>query len=118
MNLTVNGHIITGGSTPTIAAAAAACTAPTVSISGTDTAGVVTVTTGTGCGATGQLATVTFASAFGATPKIVLTPASGETAALLGYQDDAALSTTGFHIGVFGVPNDATTYKWHYYALQ
>ena len=117
-NLTVNGHIITGGSTPTIAANAAACTSPTVSVSGTDTAGSITVTTGTGCAGGGQLATVTFAGAFGATPKIVLTPASAAAAGLNAYQDDASLTTGAFSVGVVGTPADTTTYKWHYYALQ
>ena len=117
-NLTVAGHIITGGSAPTIAANAAACTTPTVSVSGTDTAGTITVTTGTGCSVGGQMATVTFASAFGATPKIVLTPASSAAAGLNAYQDDAALTTGSFRIGVVATPTDATTYKWHYYALQ
>lgn len=117
-NLTVAGHIITGGAAPTIAANTAACTSPTISVSGTDTAGTVTVTTGTGCASGGQIATVTFATAFGAAPKIVLTPASAAAASLNAYQDDAALTTSEFRIGVVNTPTDATTYKWHYYALQ
>jgi parallel beta-helix repeat protein len=118
MNLTIAGHIITAGSNPTIAANTAACTTPTVSVSGTDTAGSVTVTTGTGCAAPGDLATITFATAFGATPKVVLTPASANAAGLNAYLDDASLTTSNFRIGVVNTPTDATTYKWHYYALQ
>ena len=74
-NLTVNGHIISGGSAPGIAAGAAACTSPTVSIAGTDTAGLITVTTGTGCATAGKLATITFSAAFGVAPRVTLTPA-------------------------------------------
>jgi hypothetical protein len=117
-NLSVAGHIVTGGATPSVAANAAACTAPTVSISGTDTAGSIIVTTGTGCGATGSLATVTFVTAFGATPKIVLTPAGANAAQLNAYQDDSALTTGSFQVGIVNAPADSTTYRWHYYALQ
>ncbi len=117
-NLTVAGHIISGGSTPSIAADAAACTTPTVSVSGTDTAGVISVTTGTGCGTGGSLSTITFATPFGATPRVTLTPAGAGAAALSAYLDDASLTTSSFNIGVTNAPVDATTYKWHYHALQ
>lgn len=117
-DLTVGGHVITAGSTPSIAAQAAACTSPTVSISGTDTAGSVTITTGTGCAAPGDLVTTTFASAFAVAPRVVLTPANGNSAALNAYIDDASLTTGSFRIGVVNVPSDATMYKWNYYALQ
>ncbi len=117
-NLTVAGHIITGGSAPTISANAAACASPTVSVSGTDTAGSITITTGTGCTAGGDLATVTFATAFGASPKVALTPAGASAAGLNAYLNDASLTTGGFTVGIVGTPADTTVYKWHYYALQ
>ncbi len=74
--LTVGGHIIganTSGST-TVAANTAVCgTGCTVTISGNDTSGLITVNTGTGVTA-GTLATVTFASDYGAAPRVILTP--------------------------------------------
>lgn len=117
-NLVVNGHIVSGGSTPTIAAGAAACTTPTVSVSGTDTSGTITVTTGTGCGATGKLATVTFSSAFGAAPRITMTPAGASGAALQAYVDSATTSTTTFDLGTATAPANSTTYKWYYHVIE
>jgi hypothetical protein len=117
-NLTVNGHVITGGSTPGIAAGAASCTSPTVSIAGNDTAGVITVTTGTACASSGKLATVTFASAFGAAPRVNITPASAGSVGLGAYIDNSTISTTAFDLDVTGTPADSTTYVWNYFTFQ
>lgn len=117
-DLTVNGHIVSGGSAPTIAAGTAACTTPTVSIAGTDTAGIITVTTGTGCAATGKLAAITFATAFGAAPKVTLTPALAASATLQSYIDSATIATTAFDLNTGTAPADATTYKWFYQVIQ
>lgn len=116
--LTVNGHIIGGGSTPSIAAGVAACTTPTVSVTGSDTAGTVTVTTGTGCLSSGKLATITFAAAFGSAPRVTLTAAGANAAGLNSYIDDATISTTTFDIGTSAIPLSTTTYKWYYHAIQ
>jgi hypothetical protein len=117
-NITVNGHIVTGGSAPAIAAGSAACTAPSISVSGTDTSGTITITTGTGCAAGGTLATVTFATPFGVAPRVLLTPATANAAGLASYIDSTAVSTTSFAIGANTTPADSTTYKWNYIALQ
>jgi hypothetical protein len=113
--LTINGHIVTGGSTPTIAAGAAACTSPTVSVVGTDTAGTVTITTGTGCSGTGTMATVTFASAFAATPRVSLTPGDTNSANLKFYR---TRSTGSFTVTAAATPTDATTYTFDYLVQQ
>jgi hypothetical protein len=117
-NLTVNGHIITGGVSPAVAAGAAACTTPTVSVSGTDTSGTITVTTGTGCAAPGKLATVTFATAYGAAPRVVIAPGSALAAGLSAYTDNATVSTTGFDLATGAAPASSTTYKWNYWIAQ
>lgn len=117
-NITVSGHIISSGSAPTITADTAACTTPTVSVSGTDTAGVIIVTTGTACAAPGTMATINFSTAFGAAPNITLTPAGAAAAGLGVYIDDATLASGSFKIGASTTPTDATTYKWYYHALQ
>ncbi|HSX02359.1 MAG TPA: hypothetical protein VLI05_03535 [Candidatus Saccharimonadia bacterium] len=116
--LTVNGHVVTAGSAPGIAAGAAACTGPTVSLSGTDTAGLITITTGSSCGATGKLATITFANAFGAAPRVVLTPAEANAAGLRYYYDSATTSTTSFDLDTATAPANTTTYKFSYQVLQ
>lgn len=113
--LTLDGHVITAGTAPTIAAGAAACTTPTVSVSGNDTAGQITITTGTGCGATGLLATVTFHGAYGAAPHVQLTPRSAQAAGLLVYQ---TATTTQFTLNCSTAPSDTTTYVFDYLTVQ
>jgi hypothetical protein len=117
-NLTVNGHIITGGSAPGIAAGAAACTSPTVSVVGDDTSGTVTVTTGSGCAGGGTLATITFANAYAAAPRVILTPGSPISQTLGAYVDDSTVSPAKFDLGTNTTPSDATTYKWNYWVAQ
>ena len=117
-DITVNGHIVSGGNTPSIAAGAAACTSPTVSVSGTDTSGTITVITGSGCSGSGALATITFAGAFGAAPRVSLTPGSSASSGLNVYVDDSSVATTGFSIGTGGTPANATVYKWNYIVIQ
>jgi len=117
-SITVNGHIISGGSAPTIVAGTTACTAPAVSVAGTDTAGTITVTTGTACAGAGKLATVTFANAFGAAPRVTLTPASSLAAGLTTYIDNDTTSTTAFDLSTNTAPANSTTYKWYYQVIQ
>jgi hypothetical protein len=112
--LTVNGHIITGGDTPT--ASAAACSGATTEISGTDTAGTISVTTSGGC--SGELAKITFAKAFGATPHVSLTPANAATAVTQAYVDSDNTSATSFTIATPTTINGSTTYRWYYQVLQ
>ncbi len=119
-NLTVNGHIVSGGSTPAIAAGAAACTTPTVSVNGTDTAGLITVTSGTGCSTGGKLATITFNTAFGSAPRVVLTAAGSTTAGLHYYIDNATIATTSFDVTTQAgdTITDSTAYRWYYHVIQ
>jgi hypothetical protein len=117
-SLAISGHIITSGTTPAVAAGTAACTSPTVSVSGNDTSGIVTITTGSGCASSGKLATVTFASPFAAAPHVILTPGSALTAGLNAYIDDSTVNTTAFDVGIGSTPANATTYKWNYLVVQ
>ena len=117
--LTVNGHIITGGGQPTIASGSAACSGSTVSISGTDTAGLITVTSADSCTASGELAKITFAHAFGSAPRVTLTAGNASAAALQTYVDSSAISPTSFTIATpTSTINGSTTYKWYYQVLQ
>ena len=87
-------------------------------MTGTDTAGKITVTTGTGCSVGGILTTLNFSSAFAAAPKVTLTPAGPNAAALGSYVDDATIGTGSFQVGSVSAPTDATTYRWYYHVLQ
>lgn len=116
--LTINGHIVSGGSTPGITAGAAACTAPSLSVSGTDTSGTITVTTGTGCATNGTLGTVTFTGPFGSAPHVSLTPGGSNSLTLGAYVDDSSITGNSFAIGTNTTPNSSTTYKWNYLVIQ
>lgn len=74
--LTVTGHLLSSGSTPSVAVGGAAGSNGTVSISGNDTSGTIAVNTGVGAG-NGLLVSVTFVQKYGATPHIVVTPVGG-----------------------------------------
>lgn len=117
-DLTVNGHLITGGATPTIAAGPAACASPTVSIAGTDTAGTITITTGSGCSAPGKLATITFATAYAQAPRVVVAAASATAAGVGVYADNATVSTATADISAATTPAPATTYQFNYWIAQ
>lgn len=114
---------VTSNTTPTIAAGVGAGTSPTISITGTDVNGIVTLTSGTLPTGAAVVATITFSSAFGATPKtVMLTPANANAAALnaltMVWVDSAGLSTASWTInaGATGL-GAATAYIWYYQVL-
>jgi hypothetical protein len=101
-----SGNII-GGGTPTIAAGTGAGTGPTISITGTDRAGVISLTAGTSpAGTLATIFTVTFSTAFATAPPVVIClPANQSVSAPL---INAAVTLT---LGTF-VPNSITTTQW------
>ncbi len=115
--------LVTTGTVSTISAGAGAGTGPTVSVTGTPHAGQITVTTGSAPTASATVATVTFASAFAATPQtVLLIPANANAAALTGngavYCDVANLTTAHFLLSVGSSALAATTtYKWYFIIL-
>lgn len=115
-SMTLDGHIVTGGSPSTIAANAAACTSPTVSVAGDDIAGTITVTTGTSCTSSGDLATITFSAPYGTVPNVTLTPVGAAAEQLGGYTDNPSM--TGFSVGGANTPTPSTTYQWAYQVMQ
>ena len=123
-DLTVGGdisfgrHVRSGGSSPTTVTGPAACSAPTVTVSGTDTAGIVTVVAGTGCATDGVITTVSFAEAFGSAPKVTLTPATAAAANLPVYVDYAQVTTASFGIATSTALADAVTYRWYYHVIE
>lgn len=115
------------GSTPAIAGGAGAGTSPTVSITGTDLAGMITVTTDTDPTNAAVLCTITFATAFGTAPFIQLTPADDD-AAMLSFDSGSSVTkqvhvtstTTTFVINTNGssAPYASTQFKWYYQVIQ
>ncbi|HSX44532.1 MAG TPA: hypothetical protein VLF39_00255 [Candidatus Saccharimonadales bacterium] len=116
--LSINGHIISSNvsGTTTAVLGAAACASPTITLNGNDTSGTITIVTGTGCSISGVLATVDFANAFGASPRVVLSPAE-TNAAKLQYFNGSATSSS-FTIDTNTVPTGSTTYKYNYFVVQ
>lgn len=78
------GTSIIGGGTPSIAAGTGAGTGPTLAITGTDRAGVISVEAGTTpAGSLADIFVVTFSTAFAtAPPVVILTPANINSAAI------------------------------------
>lgn len=72
-NLTIGGHLVTRGAVPGVSGGSAVGSNGTVTISGNDAAGTVAVNVGTGA-TSGVLATVTFRTAYGSIPHVVITP--------------------------------------------
>lgn len=72
-SITVSGHVTTRGSVPSVSRGPCIGSNGTVSISGNDAAGTVAVNAGAGA-CSGILANITFRSAYGTTPHVVITP--------------------------------------------
>jgi len=71
--LTIGGHIITNGSSPSMAPGNALGSNGTAGISGNDAAGLININIGVGATG-GTLASVAFHNQYAATPKVVITP--------------------------------------------
>jgi hypothetical protein len=112
-------QVIGGGSTPAIAAGAAAGTSPTVSVSGTNMAGVITLTTGTATTASATLATVTFNGTLGTAPQgCQLEPRNANAAAAAVSTYTTAPSTTAWSVAVDATALAASTaYSWAYLCM-
>lgn len=81
--LNLGSHLATSGATPSRTNGSALGSGGSSSISGNDAAGTVNVNTGTGTSA-GCFTTITFATAFGSTPAVLITPV-GEAAGIVDY---------------------------------
>lgn len=111
-------HFIGTGGTPTWAVGAGAGTGGTASVVGTDSRGQITVNAGTlPTGAGAVILTVTFASAFPATPHPVFSSANASTALLSGatmvFMDGGSTTTMVITAGTTGL-GASTTYIWNY----
>lgn len=110
-------HLLGGGSAPTIVAGTGAGTAPTIGVGGTDTAGQIVLTTGTTPSANATICTLTFSTAFSATPNsFIFSPSNAAAAALFG---PSSIFITGnnatliLNSGTTAI-GAATQFKWNY----
>jgi len=115
-----SGNII-GGGTPSIAAGPGAGTGPTVSITGTDRAGVISVTCGTTpSGAASIIATITFSTAFATAPPIVIVTPANPNAAAIGTNGvfvSNGTTTTTFKLNTNTTASlvDGIGYLWYFF---
>ena len=119
-SITVNGHIVSGGSAPTTTLGPAGCDNTILNIAGNDTAGKIyfAVTSFASCTVSGQMARITFASPFGDSPVVAITPANANAADLNAYVDNANVLTTYFDINTTQVLVPGETYIWHYHVIE
>ncbi|MBK8706619.1 MAG: hypothetical protein IPN33_25620 [Saprospiraceae bacterium] len=111
---------ITGSTTPTIAAGAAAGTGPTVTVdSGNDLCHQVTVITGTSP-TTGTLCTVTFNQALdaGLFTFVVFSPRNAATAGEIAKFYVGSTGNSSYTISCAAAPTASTTYIFHVMAKQ
>lgn len=74
--LTIGGHVITRGGTPSVSGGGGLGQSGTVTLSGSDTSGTISLGVGTGSGG-GLLCSVKFSQQYGGTPHVVATPVGG-----------------------------------------
>jgi hypothetical protein len=118
--LTANGHIISANSsgTTSIVVGAGAGTGATASISGNDTAGVITIVTGSAPTA-GTLGTITFGSTFGTAPTVVITPKDVPSGSIYPQYQVANASATTFNLNSFNALTATNkTYTFSYYVIK
>ncbi len=113
-SLTLSGHLITGGNTPTSQTDIAAGVGGSVTVSGNDTAGTVVITTGTGAPA-GVLCKINFRRSFATVPKVLLTPV-GRMGAKLEYS--VARAAGFFTIETNNAPEPSKQYAYDYFVVE
>ena len=113
--LTIGGHIITQGDAPQIQLMSAAGQSASATLAGNDTSGTITLTTGDQATAD-DLVKIMFNKAFGAAPRIVLTPVGKDSALVNGYVDQA--TANDFMVGVSQAPTSGKVYTFNYQIMQ
>jgi hypothetical protein len=109
--LTIGGHIITNGLSPSLAPGNALGSNGTASVSGNDAAGAIAINIGVSAGG-GTLASIAFHNQYSSVPRVVITPV-GVGANFYIFN----LTTSGFSVGVTsGLP--AGGYRINYLAMQ
>jgi hypothetical protein len=115
------GHLKSTGSTPITSIGGGAGTGATATVVGTDAAGQVTVTTGTAPAASTMVVKVTFATAYGVEPHVILVPANGNASELTGpsFVKENGASGAFFKMTSGNTALTASkTYKWNYIVVE
>jgi hypothetical protein len=121
----VAGKIVARGTAPSITPSTGAGSAPTISISGSDTAGTISLTVGAMPASSAVVFTVTFAAAFptimgSVGPVVILTPNGANAAALSGNGQVyiSGTSTSQFVVNVGSVALSSVAYSWNYHVIH
>jgi hypothetical protein len=120
---TVVGKVIARSAALSVTPGAAAGSAPTISVAGSDTAGYVDLTVGA-MPTTGTLFTVTFSSAFptimgAAGPIVMLVPGNANAAALSGTTQVyvSSLNTANFVVTTGSAALSSIAYRWYFHTI-
>lgn len=113
--LEVAGHIITSGNLPVVQALVAAGAGATASVNGNDVAGTITLVTGS-TPSTGDLLVLNFNQAYGAAPRVSITPANDAAAQMR--VSRGATSNAGVTFRTVDAPQASTTYVYDYFIVQ
>lgn len=113
-NLVFAGHLVPNGTAPA-ARVSVAASGGSVTINGNDTAGTVAITVGSGGLTPGEMAIITFKTAFNTTPKVQLTPINDSGSNLRYY---ATRSASFFTVNTSTAPTTGTTYVFDYFVTQ
>lgn len=117
------GGLVANGAAPSVAAGAGGDATATVTVTGKDTAGLLSVAAAGTPGTSALVCTVTFGAPLPAAPKAVtLEPANAAAAALSGnaqvFVDNATLAATSWSLKVGSSALSAgTTYLWYYQVI-
>ncbi len=111
-NLTISGHLISNGRTPSIATVSA-CNLDNLTISGTDMAGEVSFVAREGCETSSGIIQVKFATAYTKRPYVVVTGASSNSKPFI-----EKTTVDGFTIGLSNSMQAGNTYRLVYHAIE
>ncbi|WP_329338041.1 right-handed parallel beta-helix repeat-containing protein [Streptomyces sp. NBC_01352] len=113
-DIRLNAHVIGGGTAVTVAAGAQSASAAAGSNGAKDNAGVIN-TTAAASPAAGTIARVTYATAYGAIPKVVLTARNAAAAAVGLYVTSE--SVAGFSVATAMVPGAGAALSFAYHVM-
>jgi hypothetical protein len=114
--ITVAGHIITTGTTPTGEVLGAVGTGAIITIDGNDTSGTITITTGTSAISAGDLTKIVYHQAFTKTPKVIL--AAQDEATTDAKIFPSGKSASEFKLKTSQVLPPNTTYAFDYFIVE
>lgn len=114
-NLSLSGHVLTSGKTPSISRGPAVDSNGAVRLSGNDTAGTIIIDSGSNPHNLGNMIEATFTTHFTSTPHIVITPV-GSTSASIQYYAGRGVSNFSLGTNTQLAPN--TEYTFDYLVTQ